>query len=58
MAITGLVVMGFGVGAELVSGFVSALQEATQVYFTYVSSLRVSLMCLVCFLLKVLRVSE
>lgn len=29
---TGLVVMGFGVGAELVSGFILALQEATYVY--------------------------
>ncbi|XP_046442778.1 MFS-type transporter SLC18B1-like [Daphnia pulex] len=29
LAITGLVIMGFGVGAELVSGFISALQEAT-----------------------------
>ncbi|XP_057364679.1 MFS-type transporter SLC18B1-like [Daphnia carinata] len=29
LAVTGLVIMGFGVGAELVSGFVSALQEAT-----------------------------
>jgi len=29
LAVAGLVVMGFGVGAELVSGFIAALQEAT-----------------------------
>lgn len=29
LAVTGLVIMGFGVGAELVSGFITALQEAT-----------------------------
>ena len=29
LAVIGLVIMGFGVGAELVSGFISALQEAT-----------------------------
>jgi L-asparaginase/Glu-tRNA(Gln) amidotransferase subunit D len=35
LAITGLVIMGFGVGAELVSGFISALQEATYVLFNF-----------------------